>query len=126
MDVLRGEEGRKAALVHRHSQATVKTGLLLKHQPHKPGLQWLPRRVVLTPAELIYSGAVGVHRKTISLRTVSHAKRGSDAVKKNVLEIHLKKGAAAHRFSAGSPPERDDWIQKITDASILWMEGHHS
>jgi len=122
MDVLRGEEGRKAELVHRHSQATVKTGILLKHKLHQVGLQWLPRRVVLTPTELIYSVAVGVRNKTLSLRTISHVQPGRDAVKKNVLEIHLKKGAAAYRFSAGSPEERDDWIQKITDASTIWME----
>eukprot|EP00588_Corethron_pennatum_P028918 CAMPEP_0194314176 /NCGR_PEP_ID=MMETSP0171-20130528/11006_1 /TAXON_ID=218684 /ORGANISM="Corethron pennatum, Strain L29A3" /LENGTH=736 /DNA_ID=CAMNT_0039069457 /DNA_START=151 /DNA_END=2358 /DNA_ORIENTATION=+ len=111
IDILRGDEGRRAVLNHAHAQLTVKTGFLLKNRTFGLGLQWLQRWVVLTPEDIVYSETIGCKkRSTIALKDISSVRLGFDMVKNNVFEIHTKgKESVPFRFCAVSPEERDDW-----------------
>jgi len=119
IDVLQGEQGRKAALDHRQSMLTLKAGFLLKNRTFGLGMQWQQKWAVLTPVELAYSENVEskLHSR-IALKDVTCVQIGNDLVKKNIFEIRTRiVGSTQYRFSAASEADRDDWIQKISAAA---------
>jgi hypothetical protein len=119
MDVLLGEQGKRAALSHRKAQVTLKSGLLLKNKIFGLGLQWKQKWVVLTPTDILYSENVtSQEQRSIALKDVASVRKGTDMVKRNVFEIRTHgEGKSPYKFSAASAEEQEDWIQNLLDAT---------
>lgn len=123
MDMLRGEQGKKAKIRKQQSLLTLKSGFLSKNRPYGLGMHWQKRWVVLTPKEIVYSENAedSSQRSTLALKDIVSVQQGSDIVKHNVFEIHTRiKGSSVYRFSAASEADRDDWIQKIVNAAGIF------
>lgn len=119
IDGRRGEDAKKAALVHRKSQLTLKSGFLLKNKSFGLGLQWQQRWVVLNAKEIVYSDRASSKKQSkIALKDITRVGPGIELVKQNVFEIYTRtEGRGPHRFSAASPGDRDQWIRTIRDAT---------
>lgn len=119
----RGEDGRRAELLHQQSQEKLQSGYLLKHRHDVGlGLQWHRRWFVLTRTALSQSEDRRSQRSEneVVLRDICAVRKGTDTIRKHVLEVHVKspKGTV-HRYSAASASERDAWIHHITEAAGL-------
>lgn len=129
IDVLRGVEATKAELSERQSQINLMAGYLQLQKKKTLGIGlWQQQWVVLTPTDIVFSPNLASKKKLkIPLRDISSVSLASDIVKKYVFEIHTSfhmsnvtnNNSQIYRFSAPTSNYRDDWIQKISDATGL-------
>lgn len=122
IDYAQGKEAEKAEFERRQSERLLKSGFLLKNQAFGLRLQWRQRFFELTPLQLDYSqDAAGKKRKTIFLTHIRNIRHTADIVQRNVFELHTSGETEPIRLAAPSIHERDDWIQKICDATGLTL-----
>lgn len=116
IDVVRGEDAKKAAHDFHQSHMTLKAGFLLKNKPFGLRLQWNQRWFELTPTEIIYSQDIGTkQRSIIPIKDIIRVRPCADLVHENVFEIQVRTDVREpYKLAAESPWERDDWVQKIS------------
>lgn len=129
IDCLQGEQAAVESTVKQNAQLILKKGVLSKRIASGLGLRWEPRVFELTPRDLNYRHVNGpaVHQTKISLDRIQKVSKGSDLVKKNIIDVQIadeKEGTHLLRLSASSEEDCEDWIQNImVAASVNHNEG---